>query len=104
MNKCIYGIPYIRDEGRIEEKISKGRKALDSSSGSDFKRNGRNMLAGNLILWSVVVVVPSTTFGCEDWVLSEKNKINTVNSEKIALCLIFSFFYVKPRTQKQNSQ
>ena len=62
MNKCIYGIPYIKDEGRIEEKISKGRKTLNSSSGIGFKRNGRNMLVGNLFLWSVVV--PSTTFGC----------------------------------------
>ena len=48
---------------RVEEKISKGRKTLNASSGLGIRKNGLNMGKCNLIFWQVVV--PTVTFGSE---------------------------------------
>ena len=57
---------------RVEEKISKGRKTLNASSGLGLRKNGLNMGTCSVIFWQVVV--PSVTFGCEVWVMSEKDE------------------------------
>ena len=49
---------------RIEEKISKGRKALNASTGLGIRKNGLTMGTCNCIFWQVVV--PMVTFGSED--------------------------------------
>ena len=57
---------------RVEEKISKGRKTLNASSGLGLRKNGLNMGTCNLIFWQVVV--PTITFGSEVWICSEKDE------------------------------
>ena len=57
---------------RVEEKISKGRKTLNASSGLGLRKNGLNMKTCNTIFWQVVV--PSVTFGSEVWVMSDKDE------------------------------
>ena len=57
---------------RVEEKISKGRKTLNATSGLGLRKNGLTMRTYNVIFWQVVV--PPVTFGSEVWVLSEKDK------------------------------
>ena len=52
---------------RVEEKISKGRKTLNASSGMGLRKNGLNMATCNIIFWQVVV--PVVTFGSEVWIL-----------------------------------
>ena len=58
---------------RIEEKVSKGRKTLNASSGLGMRKNGLNMGTCNIIFWQVVV--PTVTFGCEVWVMSDKDEV-----------------------------
>ena len=60
------------DTSRVEEKISKGRKTLNASSGMGFRKNGLNMGTCNIIYWQVVM--PTVSFGSEVWVLSEGDK------------------------------
>ena len=60
------------DSSRAEEKISKGRKTLNASSGMGFRKNGLSMGTCNVIYWQVVI--PTVTFGSEVWILSEKDK------------------------------
>ena len=57
---------------RVEEKISKGRKTLNASSGLGLRKNGLNMGTCSIIFWQVVV--PSVSIGCEVWVMSEKDE------------------------------
>ena len=57
---------------RIEEKISKGRKTLNASSGLGMRKNGLNMGTCNIIFWQVVAL--TFTFGCEVWVMSKKDE------------------------------
>ena len=57
------------DNSRVEERISKGRRALDATSGLGIRRNGLNIGTCNLIFWTVVM--PIVTFGCEIWHLGE---------------------------------
>ena len=56
---------------RVEEKISKGRKTLNASSGLGIRKNGLNMGTCSTIFWQVVV--PTTTFGSEVWVCSDND-------------------------------
>ena len=53
----------------IEERIRKGRKTLNAASGLGIKRNGLTMATCNLIFWNVVI--PTTLYGCELWVLDQ---------------------------------
>ena len=57
---------------RVEEKISKGRKTLNASTGLGIRRNGLNMNTCNVIFWQVVV--PTICFGSEVWVSSDKDE------------------------------
>ena len=62
------------NEARVCEKIAKGRRALNASSGLGIRKNGLNMMSCNLIFWSVVI--PILTFGSVIWVLSDKDHEN----------------------------
>ena len=63
---------FLDNTARVEEKISKGRKILNSSSGLGLRKNGLNMGTCNIIFWQVVV--PTVTFGSEVWILTEKDE------------------------------
>ena len=70
------------DELRVEEKISKGRKTLNAASGLGIRKNGLNIITCNKIFWSVVV--PTLLFGCELWILSDKDKENLLAFQRYA--------------------
>ena len=57
---------------RVEEKVSKGRKTLNASTGLGISKNGLNMDTCNTIFWQVVV--PTVTFGSEVWVNNDKDE------------------------------
>ena len=59
------------DNGRIKEKISKGRRTLNATTGVGIRKNGLCMWICNLIFWTIVV--PTVTFGCELWSVSDKD-------------------------------
>ena len=59
------------DTTRVEEKISKGRKMLNASTGLGVRKNGLTMGTCNIIFWQVVV--PTVTFGSEVWVNTESD-------------------------------
>ena len=63
---------FLFNTARVEEKISKGRKTLNSSSGLGLRKNGLNMGTCNIIFWQVMV--PTVTFGSEVWILTEKDE------------------------------
>ena len=70
------------DISPIDNRLSKGRKTLNAATGLGIKRNGLNMAVCNLIFWSVVV--PTTTYGCEVWVLDDKDFLNINDFQKLA--------------------
>ena len=70
------------DKSPIDIRLSKGCKTLNAATGLGIKRNGLNMAVCNLIFWSVVF--PTTVFGCEVWVLDDKDLENINNFQKMA--------------------
>ena len=58
----------------VKEKIEKGRKALNASSGIGIRKNGISIAAANLIYWTIVI--PILTFGSELWILTDKDGEN----------------------------
>ena len=70
------------DTLRVEEKISKGRKTLNASTGLGIRKNGLNMMTCNRIFWQVVV--PTVTFGSEVWIVSDKDEENLLKFQKYA--------------------
>ena len=65
------------DEIRIQEKPSKGCKTLHASAWLGIRRNGLTMAVRNVIIWAVIIL--TVTFGCESWVLSEKDRGSLMN-------------------------
>ena len=57
---------YWQNKGRIREKISKGRKALNAASGLGLKPGGLTIKVCGMIFWAMFV--PIVTFACELWV------------------------------------
>ena len=70
------------DNGRVSEKISKGRRVLNATSGLGIRKNGLSMKTCNLIFWTIVI--PTLTFGCEIWLLSDSDIENIQNFQKFA--------------------
>ena len=66
----------LRNNSRVEEKIAKGRRALNAAAGLGIRRNGLSVATCNLIFWTIVI--PIATFGCELWTLYE-NDIHKLN-------------------------
>ena len=73
---------FIDNTSRIEEKISKGRKTLNASTGLGIRKNGLNMGTCNIVFWQVVV--PTITFGSEVWVSSETDDELLLNFQRYA--------------------
>ena len=70
------------NENRVCEKIAKGRRTLNASSGLGIRKNGLNMISCNLIFWSVVM--PILSFGSEIWILNDKDHENIQNFQRYA--------------------
>ena len=58
------------DLSGIEERSSKGRRALNAISGLGIRRNGLTIHACCVIFWSIVI--PIATFGAELWPLDDR--------------------------------
>ena len=56
----------------VEDKVSKGRKTINASTGLGICKSGLNMATCNAIFWQVVV--PTVTFGSEVWVNSDRDE------------------------------
>ena len=54
----------------IEERLAKGRRALNATSGLGIRNNGLTILACCIIFWCVVV--PIANYGAEFWILDNK--------------------------------
>ena len=70
------------DEEKICEKISKGRRTLNATTGLGIRKNGLSMSVCNIIFWAVVV--PIITFGCETWVLCDRDRENLLAFQRFA--------------------
>ena len=60
---------YKDDNSRLDEKITKARRAFYAWAGLGIRKNGLTMLTCSIIYWTIVV--PIVTFGSEIWCLSE---------------------------------
>ena len=67
---------------RVDDKISKGRKTLNASTGLGIRKSGLNMGTCNVIFWQVVV--PTVTFGSEVWVNSDCDKEHILSFQRYA--------------------
>ena len=72
----------VNDNSRVEEKIGKGRKVLNASSGLGIRKSGLTMKTCNMIFWTVVV--PTLTFGCEIWPVKDKDVEKLQNFQRFA--------------------
>ena len=63
-NNCLW-----QNKECINEKIGKGRKALNAAAGLGLKPDGLSIKACGKIFWSLVV--PIITFACELWILND---------------------------------
>ena len=61
----------LSNNSRVEEKIAKGRRALNATAGLGIRRNGLSIATCNMIFWTIVI--PKVTFGCELWVLHDND-------------------------------
>ena len=64
---CVKGDTHVR----TEERVVKARKALNASTNVGIRRGGLNLSTCNLIYWTFVI--PTLIFGCEIWVLKNKD-------------------------------
>ena len=64
---CVKGDSHVR----TEEKVKKARTALNMATCMGIRKGGLNMRTCCIIFWSVVV--PTLCFGCELWVMSNKD-------------------------------
>ena len=58
------------DTAGMEERISKGRRTLNATSGLGIRNNGLTIYACCIIFWCIVM--PIATFGAELWILDDK--------------------------------
>ena len=56
---------------RTVDKISKGRRALNSASALGLKRGGLTMYASNVIYWCMIIHI--VTYGSELWILKQND-------------------------------
>ena len=64
---CVDGDTHVR----TAEKVIKARKALNFSTNLGIRKGGLNLETCNLIYWTFVV--PTLLFGCESWVIKDKD-------------------------------
>ena len=75
---CLKGDTHIR----TEEKVKKARKVLNMATCMGIKRGGLNMATCCLIYWTVVI--PTLCFGCEIWILKQRDIAMLVGFQKYA--------------------
>ena len=85
---------YPNDDTCIKEKIGKGRRTLNATTGLGIRRNGLCMSVCNIIFWSVVI--PIITFGCEAWIMSDKDAENLLAFQRFAGRRVQRFHYRSP--------
>ena len=61
----------LEENSRVEEKLAKGRRALNATAGLGIRKNGLVVATCNLIFWTIVI--PIITFGCELWSISDSD-------------------------------
>ena len=61
----------VDDNDRVEEKVGKGRRVLNATSGLGIRKSGITIKTCNLIFWTIVI--PTLTFGCEIWPVKDKD-------------------------------
>ena len=94
------------DVAGIEERLAKGRRALNATSGLGIRNNGLTILACCIILWCVVI--PIATYGAEFWILDDKRlklieafqtfvgkRIQRLFSKAPNICAYFSLGWVR---------
>ena len=64
---CLKGDFYVR----TEEKVKKARTALNMATCMGIRKGGLNILTCCIIYWTVVI--PTLCFGCELWILKQKD-------------------------------
>ena len=64
---CLKGDSYVR----TEEKVKKARTCLNMATCMGIRKGGLNILTCCMIFWTVVI--PTLCFGCELWVLEQKD-------------------------------
>ena len=62
---------YDNDNSGIIERITKGRRVFNSIAGVGIRGGGVTVATCSVIFWSVVV--PTTLYGCELWVMNDSN-------------------------------
>ena len=67
VKSCVKGDTHVR----TEEKVSKARKALNMATNVGIRRGGLNLNTCNVIYWAVVI--PTLLFGCEIWLIKNKD-------------------------------
>ena len=67
LKTCLKGDFYIR----TEEKVKKARTTLNMATCMGFRRGGLNIRTCCIIYWTVVI--PTLCFGCELWILKDKD-------------------------------
>ena len=70
------------NESRVAERICKSRRSLNAASGLGIRKNRLNMITCNIIFWTIIV--PILSFGCEMWVLTERDKENIMAFQRFA--------------------
>ena len=73
---------YSDDDSRVNEKITKARRALNACAGVGIRKNGLTMITCNIIYWSIVI--PILTFGSEIWCVSETDYENLMSFQTYA--------------------
>ena len=63
VKNCLFG----NFNPRVEDRISRGRRAFNSILNSGVKRNGLNMSVVSTLFWTIVI--PIVSYGSEVWVL-----------------------------------
>ena len=70
------------NESRVSERICKSQRSLNAASGLGIRKNALNMITCNIIFWTIIV--PILSFGCEMWVLTERDKENIMAFQRFA--------------------
>ena len=63
------------NKDRLNEKVKKGRKALNAASGLGLKPGGLTIKACSILFWAMTV--PIVTFSSELWILNDED-VNTI--------------------------
>ena len=92
VKECVFD----NNDTRVTEKISKGRRILNTTTGLGIRKNVLSMAVCNIIFWAVVV--PIITFGFETWVVSDTDKDNLLSFQRFAGRRVQRLSYKSPNS------